>query len=162
MHAYGGANLVPIAVPGIWCLTDELNSKYLFLRTNSAIFTRSSVGIDLLSNTLSCFLKTSKPSSCGMLWYNPTTSAVTRNAFSGIFPRFLSLKRKSLVSLTEETPDFVIRCRWWSRNSEAFSVGVLQFEITGRPGTLSNLLWIFGRRYILPKFVDFYIDSKNT
>ena len=36
-----------------------------------------------------------------------------------------------------------------------FSVGVPQFEITGRPETSFNLLWISGKRYILPKQLVF-------
>ena len=31
------------------------------------------------------------------------------------------------------------------------SVGVPQIEITALPGTSFNLLWILGKRYILPK-----------
>ena len=41
IHAYGGANLVPMAVPEIFCLTFESNSKKLFLSTNSAMSTKS-------------------------------------------------------------------------------------------------------------------------
>ena len=45
--AYGGANLVPIAVPET-CLILLLNSNKLFFNTNSAILTKS-VGIHILS-----------------------------------------------------------------------------------------------------------------
>ena len=41
IHAYGGANLVPMAVPEIHCLTFESNSKKLLLSTNSAMSTKS-------------------------------------------------------------------------------------------------------------------------
>ena len=47
--------------------------------------------------------------------------------------------------------DCIIGLRWWSKNSDAFSVGVPQFEMTGRPGTFSNRLCILGSKYILPK-----------
>ena len=43
---------------------------------------------------------------------------------------------------------------WWSKNSETFSVGVPQLEITGLPGT-SNKLWILGGKYILLRLVAF-------
>ena len=36
-----------------------------------------------------------------------------------------------------------------------FRVGLPQFEITGRPGTSYNLLWILGKRNILPKQLVF-------
>ena len=41
IHAYGGANLVPTALPEICCLTFESNSKKLFLSTNSAVSNKS-------------------------------------------------------------------------------------------------------------------------
>ena len=44
---------------------------------------------------------------------------------------------------------------WKSKNSENFSVDVPQFEITGLPGTLDNLLCILGSNNILPKLVAF-------
>ena len=45
MQAYGGANVVPIAVPEICWNMSLLNSKKLLLNTNSAILIKSSVGI---------------------------------------------------------------------------------------------------------------------
>ena len=68
---------------------------------------------------------------------------------------FLILLRKSPVSLIYESPSCITGLRWWSKNSETFSVGVPQFEITGLPGTSYNLLWILGRRYIFPRLVVF-------
>ena len=44
-HAYGGANLVPVAVPEICYLICLLNLKQLFFRTKSAILISSLVGI---------------------------------------------------------------------------------------------------------------------
>ena len=43
-----------------------------------------------------------------------------------------------------------------SKNSENFSVDGPQFEITGLPGTLDNLLCILGSNNILPKLVAFW------
>ena len=54
-HAYGGADLLPIAVPETWYLVLLLKPKKLFFSTNSAILTESSAGIDFLS----CLSKTS-------------------------------------------------------------------------------------------------------
>ena len=48
-HAYGGANIVLIAVPETCCFTLLLNSKNFFLDTKSAISNKSSVGIHILS-----------------------------------------------------------------------------------------------------------------
>ena len=53
IHAYSGANLVPLAVPEVYCLTFESNSKKLFLSTNSAMSTKDADGTflsDLSSN----------------------------------------------------------------------------------------------------------------
>ena len=79
--------------------TSWLKLKIIAPENKSAILTRSSVGSKLLSNALSFFLKTSRPSSNGMPGYSRTTSAVTRNAFSDISQKFFSLEKKPLVSL---------------------------------------------------------------
>ena len=52
MHAYSGANLVPLAVREVYCLTFE--SKKLFLSTNSAMSTKDADG-NLLSDLSSNF-----------------------------------------------------------------------------------------------------------
>ena len=46
-HAYGGANLVPMAVPEIYRMILVSNSKKLFFDINSAIPTKSVGGIFL-------------------------------------------------------------------------------------------------------------------
>ena len=102
-HAYGGANLVPIAVPET-CLILLLNSKKLFFNINSAILTKSSVGIHFLSCLSKVSLRALKPASWGMLGYNPTTSAVSKIALSGIVLRFLVLFMKSPESLIYDQP----------------------------------------------------------
>ena len=38
-------------------------------------------------------------------------------------------------------------CIWLSRNSDTFSVGTPQFDMTGIPGTFDSRLWILGSRY---------------
>ena len=48
IHAYGGANVIPMAVPEICCLTFESDSKKLFLSTNSAMSTKSAGGTELI------------------------------------------------------------------------------------------------------------------
>ena len=82
MQAYGGANLVPIAVPEIcWNMS-------LLLNTNSAILIKSSVGMffeRLLSSLASGI--------------TPTTSAVTSIALSGIHPKVFLFFQKLPESL---------------------------------------------------------------
>ena len=93
--------------------------------------------------------RTSRTSACGIIGYSPTTSAVNRSAPSGISPNPLSSSRKSAVSLLYHFPSFITGCKCWSKNSWTFSVKVLQFKTTGRPGTLLSLLCILGKRYNL-------------
>ena len=69
------------------------------------------------------------------MWYtghSPSKSAVTRTAPSGISPKSLSLSRKSAISFMHDFPSFITGCKWWSKNSETFSVGVPQFETVSR------------------------------
>ena len=49
-----------------------------------------------------------------------------------------------------------------STNSDDFSAGVPQLEITGLPGTLWNRLWILGNRYNLPRLVVFFLNYKKS
>ena len=78
MQAYGGANLVPIAVPEIcWNMSLSLN-------TNSAILIKSSVGMFFERLVKLC------------LGYNSTTSAVTSIALSGIHPKVFLFSKKCL------------------------------------------------------------------
>ena len=96
-HAYGSANLVPIVVCETCCLILLFNSKKLFFNTNSAILTKSSMGIHFLSCLSKASLRALNPTSWGMLGYNSTTSTVTKIALSGIVLRFLVLSMKSIV-----------------------------------------------------------------
>ena len=70
IDAYGGANIVPIAVPDICLQNLESNSNNLFLRTKSAILTILSVDTVLLEEFSYYFLRMSKPSRCGIKPYN--------------------------------------------------------------------------------------------
>ena len=90
-----------------------------------------------------------------MLEYNPTTSAVTKIAMSGIMLRFLVMFMKPSECLIYDQPFCMIDFKWWSRNSEDFYVGLPQLEIASLPGTLWSLLWIVGKRYNLLKLVAF-------
>ena len=38
-----------------------------------------------------------------------------------------------------------------SKNSDTFSVGANQLEMTGLPGTFDSHLWILGSRYNFPR-----------
>ena len=96
IHAYCGANLVPMAVPEICCLTFESNTNKLFLSTNSAMSTKSTDAT--LSDLSSNFSRSA--TLCGILGYKSTTSTVTKNASSGILSRVFVFSKKSPVSLT--------------------------------------------------------------
>ena len=87
IHAYGGANLVPMAVPETCCLTFESNSKKLFLSTSSAMSTKFAEGTFLSDLSSNFSYGALSPISCRILGYKPTTSAVTKNPSSGILPR---------------------------------------------------------------------------
>ena len=69
IHAYGGANLVPMAVPEICCLTFESNSKILFLSTNSAMSTKSADGTFLSDLSSNFSYSALSPASRGILGY---------------------------------------------------------------------------------------------
>ena len=124
IHTYGGANLVTMAVPEISCLTFESNSEKLFLSKNSALSTKSADGTFLSDHFYLILYSASSPAWCGILGYKPKTSVVTKNASSGILPRFLIFSRKSPVSFRYDFPDFITGWRWWSKNYDTFSVGV--------------------------------------
>ena len=62
-HAYGGANLLPIAVPETCCLTLLLKSNQLFFNTNSSILTKSFVGMHFTSCLSKAFLRALNPAS---------------------------------------------------------------------------------------------------
>ena len=81
--AYGGAILVPMAVPLSCLKKDKLCSKILFFNTHSAKSIRESLDIFLSSLDSKDFLNTIKPSSCGIFGYKPTTSMVHRIMSSG-------------------------------------------------------------------------------
>ena len=59
MQAYGGVNLVPIAVPEICWNVSLLNSRKLLLNSNSAFLIKSSVGI-VSKSLVKAFLKGNK------------------------------------------------------------------------------------------------------
>ena len=100
IHVYGGANLVPMAVPETCCLTFGSNSKKFFLSTNSAMSTKSAEGTFLSDLSSNFSYSALSPTLCGILGYKPTTSAVTKNASSGILPRLLIFSKKSPMSFT--------------------------------------------------------------
>ena len=107
IHAYGGANLVPMAVPEICCLTFESNSNKLFLSTNSAMSTKSTDGTLLFDPSSYYSYNALSPASCGILGYKPAISPVTKKASAGILPRLWIFSEKSPVSFTYDFPDFI-------------------------------------------------------
>ena len=74
-----------------------------------------------------------------MLGYRPTTSAVTRKKPSGTFPILFILSIKSPESRMYDQPLCIKAFKWKSRNSDAFSVGVPQLDITGLLGIFIGL-----------------------
>ena len=95
IHAYGGANLVLMAIPETFYLIFESNSKKLFLSTNSAMSTKSADGTFLSDLSSNFSYSALSPTSCGIPGYKPTTSAVTKNASSRILSRLLIFSKKS-------------------------------------------------------------------
>ena len=62
-HAYGNANLVPIALPKACFLMLLLNSKRLFFKANPSTLTKSPVGMDFLPSLFKASLRSAKPAS---------------------------------------------------------------------------------------------------
>ena len=81
--AYGGAILVPMAVPLSCLKKDKLCSKILFCNTYSAKSISESVDTVLSSLDSKDFFKIIKPSSWVIFGYKPTTSMVYRIMSSG-------------------------------------------------------------------------------
>ena len=82
---YGGASLVPIAVPR-FCLSVVFpNVNVLFFNTTAAKFAMVSVQIYFSFGLPSCFLNADRPSSYSTFGYNPTTSIVHKTTLSGNF-----------------------------------------------------------------------------
>ena len=97
--------VVHTAVPETCCLILLLNSEKLFFNTNSAVLTKSSMGIHFLSCLSKASPKALNPASWGMLGHNPTASVVSKIALSGILLRFLVLFMKSPESLIYDQHD---------------------------------------------------------
>ena len=77
--------------------------------------------------------------------------------FSGTLPVVFIFSKICWKSLMYGSPFYIIGLRWWSKNSETDSVGVLQLERIGLPGRLKSLLWIFCNRYNFPKLHAFFV-----
>ena len=128
-HAYGGPNLVPIAVSETCCLILLLNLKNLFFNTNSTILTKSPVEINFLSCLSQTSLRALKPALWGMLGYNFTTSAVNKIALSSMVPSMV-LFVKSAEPLIYNQSICMIGLKW---RSIKLLVGLPQLEIFGLP-----------------------------
>ena len=94
------------------------------------------MGVHFTSCLSKASLRAVNPASRFVLGYDPTTSAVNEMALSGIVLRFLVLFMKLPESLIYYQPFCIIGFKIWSRNSEHFSVGLPQLEITGLSGKL--------------------------
>ena len=80
---YGGAILVPMAVPLCCLKKDKLSSKLLFFNTHTAKSIWKSVDIVFSSLDSKYFFNIIKPSSCGIFGYKPAKSMVHRIMSSG-------------------------------------------------------------------------------
>ena len=78
---YQGAIFVPIVVPHFYSTVFFMNVNMSLFNTSSA----KSIMVSVEAYLSSCFLNTNKPSSCGMLAYNPTTSIVHKIMLLGNF-----------------------------------------------------------------------------
>ena len=97
--AYGGAILVPMAVP-LSCLKKrQVMFKNIVLYTHSAKSIREFLDIVLYSLDSKNFLNAIKPSSCGIFGYKTTTSMAHRIMSSGGGGRLAIFLGESLVSL---------------------------------------------------------------
>ena len=97
--AYGGAILVPMAIPLSCLKKDKLCSKILLFNMHSAKSIRESVDIILSSLDSKDFLNAINLTSCGILGYKPTTSIMHRIMSSGKGRTLAIFLRKSLVFL---------------------------------------------------------------
>ena len=75
-----------------------------------------------------------------------TISDVNKIAPSGILCNSFILLKKLPESLIYDLPFCITGLRWWSRNSDAFLVGVPQLDITGFSETFAKRLCILGKR----------------
>ena len=146
MHEYVVANLVPVAVPDICCLTILLNSKLLCCNTKRAILIRSSVLKELFSLLSKASFKAFNPASWRILGYRAIKSDVTETAPSGILYNSFIWFIKSPESLIYDLPFCIRGLRWWSKKSDSFSDGVPQLDITDLSGTFARRLCILGKR----------------
>ena len=80
-HAYGGANLVPIAVPEICWMILVSNSKKLFFQYVFSHFSYVSRWNFLFALSSNFSHKAWRPAPWWILGYRPTTSAVTNMGF---------------------------------------------------------------------------------
>ena len=69
IHAYGRVNLVSMAVPEIFCLTFQSNSKKLFVSTNSDMSTQSADGTFLSALSSNFSYSALSPASYRILIY---------------------------------------------------------------------------------------------
>ena len=69
--------------------------------------------------------------------------------------------KTNIESAIYDQPFWMICFKWWSINSEHFSVGPPQLEITSLHRTLWNLLWILGEWYSLSNWLAFLNSCVN-
>ena len=92
----------------------------MFLRKNLAILTRSFVETFLLVQLLKAFSRALSPASCGILGYDPTTSAVIKMESLGIVPIFLIFLLKSPESFIYDRLLCFIGFGWLSKSPESY------------------------------------------
>ena len=121
---------------------------------------RSAVEIFCFLFLSKMFSRTIMPKPWGSGGCSPTMSAAKRIVLLGINWMFLIFLVKPPLSLIYDSLLCITSLRWRSKNYETFSVVILQFGTTGRPGTFDSLLCILGIKYLLPKFLVFLFMYK--
>ena len=124
------------------------------MRTNGVIFTSTSVGIFLFCLKPSASLRVFEP----VLWCMLGQAYHICCHCNGIlrnFSHILNLFKKVFCVLDVRPTLFKNELKMIFWNLCNFSVGALQFHITGLPGISYNLLRNLGKRYNFPKLENF-------
>ena len=133
---YGGANLLPIAVPLSFLKYLILCSKTLFFKTHSAKRIKLSVEKAWSSPLSSAFRIASSPYLCKIFVYNPTTSIVQTKKSSGKSRSLLRFFNNSFVSFIKDLTFCDNGFKRYSKKVEIISVKSPLLEVTGLLGIL--------------------------
>ena len=138
IQVYNGANFVPIAVFWHLFLKPWIKFKKLIFKKNcshfSYVFCRYGF-VNKFSLKFHIFIHEG---------YYVITTPRHYKASLGTSPIALNFSRKLPASLIYKFSCFMRGCKWWSRKSETFSVGIPEFEMTGCCGLSLKSSCTFG------------------